>query len=102
VLPDPRTPAEAAEREGARVVARLDALSPARVPVDLVRGYVQALADLARAAEGLPPHDVPDLAPHGWADLVRVLLGDLRLLEAPEEVWSQAADVLGDLRRALP
>jgi hypothetical protein len=102
VLPQPRTAAEAAEREAARVVSRLDALSPNRVPGDVVRAYAQDLADLARAAEGLPPHPVPDLAPHGWADLLRVLVGDLRLLEADEEVWRRATEVLEGLRRALP
>ncbi|WP_336924042.1 hypothetical protein [Aquipuribacter sp. SD81] len=102
MLPEPRTAAEAAEREAARVVSRLDALAPARVPVELVRGHVQDLADLARAAEGLPPHAVPDLAPHGWADLVRVLVGDLRLLETGEATWAAAADLLAGLRRALP
>lgn len=103
MLPQPRSAAEAVEREAARVVARLDALSPTRVPVDVVRPWVQDLADVVRAVEGLPPHAVPDLAPHGWADLVRVVVGDLVLLDpADEEPWWRVRELLEGLRRALP
>jgi hypothetical protein len=107
VLPEPRDTSEEVEREAARVVSRLGTLSPARVPVDVVRPSVQRLADLARRAEGLAPLPVPDLAAHGWADLLRVVVDDLLLVtsavEAPdEELLGEARDALVALRRALP
>jgi hypothetical protein len=110
VLPVPRDTSEEVEQEAARVVSRLGTLAPARVPVDVVREAVQRLADLSRAAEGLDPLPVPDLAPHGWVDLLRVVVGDL--LEAcsgrvvgpdeAERLLVAARDILTDLRRSLP
>lgn len=110
MLPTPRSTSEEVEQEAARVVSRLGTLSPARVPVDVVRPAVQRLADLARRAEGLEPLPVPDLAPHGWADLLRVVVDDLLLAtsagegaaSAAEDLLVAARDTLTALRRALP
>lgn len=119
MLPEPRDTSEEVEREAARVVSRLGTLSPARVPVDVVRPAVQRLADIARRAEGLEPLPVPGLAPHGWADLLRVVVDDLLLAASPggpgssgersssdeapgEDLLVQARDTLVALRRALP
>ncbi len=102
MLPAPRSTSEEVEQEAARVVLRLGTLSPTKVPADVVRASAQRLADLARAAEGLPPHPVPDLRPHGWASLVRVLAADLLAAGATEEQLVAARDELVALRRALP
>jgi len=102
VLPTPRSTSEEVEQEAARVVSRLSTLSPTKVPVDLVAASSQRLADLARAAEGLPSLPVPELRPHGWASLLRVLLADLLAAGASEEQLVAARDELTALRRALP
>lgn len=102
MLPTPRSTSEEVEQEAARVVSRLGTLSPTRVPVDVVRGSAQRLADLSRAAEGLDPVPVPELAPHGWVDLVRLLVADLLAAAPPEAALASARDELVDLRRALP
>ncbi|WP_380165893.1 hypothetical protein [Jannaschia sp. R86511] len=102
MLPTPRDTSEEVAQEAARVVSRLGSLNPARVPVDLVRPAVQRLADTARAAEGLEPHPVPDLAPHGWVDLLRVVVGDLLDAGAGEDRLVAAREELVALRRALP
>lgn len=102
MLPAPRSTSEEVQQEAARVVSRLGTLSPTRLPVDVVRASVQRLADTARAAEGLPPLAVPDLRPHGWVDLLRVVVADLLAAGASEETLSSARDELTALRRALP
>ena len=102
MLPTPRDTSEEVAQEAVRVVSRLGTLSPARVPVDVVRPAVQRLADAARAAEGLDPLAVPDLAPHGWVDLLRVVVGDLLDATTDEAVLRAAVDELVELRRALP
>ena len=102
MLPTPRSTSEEVEQEAARVVSRLGVLSPTKVPVDLVSAASQRLADLARAAEGLPPLPVPELRPHGWASLLRVLVTDLRASPATDDQLTTARDELVALRRALP
>ncbi len=107
MLPTPRSTSEEVEQEAGRVVSRLGTLSPTRVPVDVVRGAVQRLADLARTAEGLAPLPVPDLAPHGWVSLLRVVLADLLAAHrngtpADDDLLARARDELVHLRRALP
>ena len=107
MLPTPRSTSEEVEQEAARVASRLGTLSPTRIPVDLVRGSVQRLADLARTAEGLDPLPVPDLAPHGWVSLLRVVLADLLAAHGDDtplgdDLLARARDELVDLRRALP
>lgn len=102
MLPTPRDTSEEVAQEAARVVSRLDTLAPARVPVDVVRAAVQRLADAARAAEGLEPHPVPDLLPHGWVALLRIVVGDLLDAGPGEEALRAARDELVALRRALP
>ncbi|MGJ7442438.1 hypothetical protein [Aquipuribacter sp. MA13-6] len=102
MLPTPRDTSEEVAQEAARVVSRLSTLTPARIPVDVVRPAVQRLADAARAAEGLDPHPVPDLAPHGWVDLLRVVVGDLLDASPGEAGLVAARDELVELRRALP
>jgi len=102
VLPTPRSTSEEVEREAARVVSRLGTLSPTKVPADVVAAAAQRLADLARAAEGLSPIPVPDLRPHGWASLLRVLVTDLLAAPATEDQLVAARDELTALRRVLP
>jgi hypothetical protein len=102
VLPTPRDTSEEVAQEAARVVSRLGTLNPTRIPVDVVRPAVQRLADAARAAEGLEPHPVPDLAPHGWVHLLRVVVSDLLDAAPGEERLVAARDELVALRRALP
>lgn len=102
MLPTPRDTSEEVEREAARVVLRLGTLSPTKVPVDVVRDVVQRLADLARTAEGMAPLAVPELRPHGWVDLLRVVVGDLLAAGPAEDTLVAARDELVDLRRALP
>ena len=102
MLPTPRSTSEEVEQEAARVVSRLGTLSSTKVPVDVVASAVQRLADLARAAEGLAPLPVPDLRPHGWASLLRVLVADLRASPATDDQLTAARDQLVALRRALP
>lgn len=101
MLPAPRDASEEVQREVARVVSRLSALGPARTDPALVAPYAQHLADLATDAEGVPRRQVPDLAPHGWADLVVVLVGDLLLAAPDEPTLERARDELVALRRAL-
>ena len=102
MLPTPRSTSEEVEQEAARVVSRLGTLSPTRVPVDVVAAATQRLADLARSAEGLPRIPVPDLRPHGWAALLRVLVTDLLAAPATEDQLGRAREELTALRRALP
>ncbi|MFC3686860.1 hypothetical protein [Aquipuribacter hungaricus] len=102
MLPTPRSTSEEVEQEAARVVSRLGTLSPTKVPASVAAASAQRLADLARAAEGLPPLPVPDLRPHGWASLVRVLVADLLAVGATEAQLAAARDELTALRRALP
>ena len=102
MLPTPRSTSEEVEQEAARVVLRLGRLAPTAVPVDVVAASAQRLADLARAAEGLPPLPVPDLRPHGWASLLRVLADDLLAAGGSDEQLVSAREELVALRRALP
>lgn len=102
MLPTPRNASEEVAQEAARVVSRLSTLAPARIPVDVVRPVVQRLADLARAAEGLDPHPVPDLLPHGWVALLRIVVGDLLDAAPGEDQLHSVRDDLVALRRALP
>ena len=102
MLPTPRDTSEEVAQEAARVVSRLGTLSPARVPVDVVRPAVQRLADLTRRAEGLDPLPVPDLAPHGWVDLLRLVVGELLAVGPDEPTLVVVRDELVELRRALP
>jgi len=102
VLPTPRSTSEEVEQEAARVVSRLGTLSPTRVPARAVAATAQRLADLARTAEGLPPMPVPNLLPHGWASLLRVLVRDLLTAPATDDQLVSARDELTALRRALP
>ncbi len=102
MLPTPRSTSEEVEQEAARVVSRLGSLSPTKVPVDVVAASAQRLADLARAAEGLPPLPVPDLRPHGWGAFVRVLVNDILAAGASEQQLVSTRDELVSLRRSLP
>ena len=65
--------------------------------VPIVRVLLQALADEARAASGMPPAPVPDLGPAVVVDQVRVLTFDAVQAGLSEGL----ADRLGDLRRIL-
>ena len=73
-----------------------------RIRADLVHDLVQALADLGRAAEGLPRRPVPrldnDLA---LPDQVRVMAADLLVAGAPADVLARAAESIANTGRAL-
>lgn len=93
-------------READRVAERLRLLGPrwgARqhqpdvAAVATVRAALQALADLAADADGVPRRPVPDLALHALADQVLVLAHEAGRAGAA----AAAADVLSGLRRAL-
>lgn len=86
----------------ARVVSRLSTLGPTRIDADLLAPAAQRLADLAAVGEGRPSRPVPDLAAHGWADLLIVLAHDLLAAGPPEDLLARAHDELVRLRRALP
>ena len=101
MLPAPLDTSEEVQREVARVVSRLAALGPARTDSLLVAPYAQRLADLATDAEGVPRQQVPDLAAHGWADLLAVVVGDLLLADPDESALGSARDQLVALRHAL-
>lgn len=105
MIPEPTDPRDRLRLEGDRVVRRLAALGPRRIPDEPVRATVGTLARLAWRAEGRPGDPpVIDLAPHGWADAIRVLIGDL--LDAggggPHGGVDRAADELSALRGRLP
>lgn len=103
MLPDPTDPRGRCEVEAARVVARLAALGPKRVPAERMREGCSRLADLQWRAEGLggrPP--AIDVAPHGWEHVVRILVGDLLAVEPEPGEVADAADLLTRLRRELP
>ncbi|MGF1664305.1 MAG: hypothetical protein ACFCVG_17880 [Kineosporiaceae bacterium] len=103
MLPDPTDPRGRCEVETARVVARLTALGPHRVPRVSMAGACRELAHLAWRA-GSRPGDPPavDVAPHGWVDVVRVLAGDLLEVTPEPPELAVAADALARLRRELP
>ena len=65
--------------------------------VPTVRVLLQALADEAGAASGMPPAAVPDLGPAVVVDQVRVLTFDAIQAGLGEGL----ADRLADLRRSL-
>jgi hypothetical protein len=94
------------EREAARVADRLRVLGPrwaARdhapdgAAADAVRRALQALADLAADAEGLPRRPVPWLALHALGDQVLVLAREAGRAGATDA----AHEVLVRLRQAV-
>lgn len=98
--------AEDLSREATRVADRLRVLGPrwaARRSEDdaealaTVRAALQALADLAAAADGEPSRQVPELGLHALADQVLVLAHEAGRAGAGEP----ARDALARLRRAL-
>lgn len=103
MLPDPTDPRGRIEVEAARVASRLGALGPVRAPVDLMRAAVADLVRLQWEAEGLPggPPAI-SVAPHGWADVVRVVAADLAGVAGDPPQLAPAADLLTRLRRELP
>lgn|GEM_PF-2438765 len=103
MLPDPTDPRGRCEVEVARVVARLTALGPRRVPVAVMSAACRELAGLQWRAEGRPG-DPPlvDVAAHGWVDVVHVLVGDLLEVSPEPPELAPAAEVLTRLRRDLP
>ena len=101
MLPAPLDASEEVRREVARVVSRLSALGPARTRSGVVAPSAQRLADLATDAEGVPRRPVPALAPHGWADLLVVLVGDLLRADPDDSALGAARDELVALRRGL-
>lgn len=103
MLPDPTDPRGRCEVEAARVVTRLAAIGPRRVPADRMREDCARLADLQWRAEGLPGEAPPiDVEPHGWEHVVRVLTADLLAVEPEPVELAEAADLLTRLRRELP
>jgi hypothetical protein len=103
VLPDPTDSRGRCEVEAARVVARLTALGPRRVPRDAIAAACRDLAALQWRAEGRPGAPPPvDVASHGWGDVLRVLVGDLLEVSPDPPELAGAAEVLTRLRRELP
>ena len=94
-----------------RFVARVGHWEPARwarsAPAggsraDAVHALVQALADLACAAENRPPRPVPRLANDlALPDQVRVMVADLILAGAPAAALVDAADRIDATTRLL-
>lgn len=103
MLPDPTDPRGRCEVEAARVVSRLAALGPRRVPGGRMREDCARLAALQWRAEGLPGRPpVIDVEPHGWEHVVRVLTADLTAVDPEPPELAEAADLLTTLRRELP
>lgn len=91
-------------RLAAMPLDRLDRPGPdaaGRTRAEAFASALQRLADLARAAEGLPPCPVPSLRPHAWTAQLRVFAHDLRTADRTGAGVARAADVLAALRRAL-
>ncbi|MGF1646339.1 MAG: hypothetical protein ACFCVF_05400 [Kineosporiaceae bacterium] len=103
MLPDPADPRGRCEVEAARVVARLSAIGPRRVPRETMGMACRELAVLHWRAEARPGDPPPvEVASHGWVDVVRVLVGDLLDVAPEPPELAAAADVLVRLRRELP
>ena len=103
MLPEPSDPRGRLDLEAVRVVGRLTALGPRRAPHTILAEACADLAVLSWAAElrdGRPPRI--DVAPHGWADVVRVLIGDLLAVRPEPDQLAPAATRLTRLRRELP